>query len=91
MVRTLQTEQRGDPAVAAIALKGGFMAVQCWLCDYFQPADPAVDFSGWCRRHPPRGIDEKTNPTPGNPLDVWPPVKDGKIEQCGEFKQSTGI
>lgn len=63
----------------------------CWNCDYFQPKAVGENNSGWCRRYPPRGIDLKSITEPVNGLDVFPPIEDGTIEECGDFKQNHGV
>lgn len=60
----------------------------CWWCDYFQPSDPTVNRSGWCRRHAPRGIDAKIVPD-RQYYDEFPGVKNADTEWCNEFKPIT--
>jgi hypothetical protein len=65
--------------------------VICWNCDYFQPAAVDENNTGWCRRKPPRGIDQKSITEPVNTFDVFPPVEDGIEEWCGDFKLNHGV
>lgn len=60
----------------------------CWYCDYFQPSDPTVNRSGWCRRKAPRGIDEKVI-ADRQYYDEFPAVKNGSVEWCDDFKPQT--
>jgi len=64
--------------------------VNCWDCNFFQPKNVGVDNSGWCRKNPPRGIDMKSQTEPIDPLDVFPPIEDALIENCGDYQQSSG-
>jgi hypothetical protein len=61
----------------------------CWYCDYFQTSQPEVNRSGWCRRHPPRGVDEKSVPV-REFYDTFPAVKDGSLEWCNDYKPNAG-
>jgi hypothetical protein len=63
----------------------------CWYCNFFQPSQPTVNRSGWCRRHAPAGIDEKAI-IDREYYDEFPAVKDGSVEWCNDFaSQSTAI
>ena len=61
---------------------------KCWYCDFFQDSDPDLQTgnrSGWCRRWAPKGVDDKSV-IDREYYDNFPAVKDGLVEECGEWK-----
>jgi len=60
----------------------------CINCYYFEELNPTTH-EGQCRFMPPRGIDDKSLPSGTDPVNVFPPVDDGTVEFCGQFRTNT--